>query len=373
MGLPVPVASIETALERLWRESYEAADAEEGPALTRACQLNLVIVCDGADEAEHATDVAARFSGVRPSRIIMTVVDRHTRSDITATISAHCSVPSATGVPQVCCEQITLTGSSGSIDKLAATALPLLLSDLPVALWNPGDFRPLRTHSGGDLVRSIINAADRVIVDSSRFDKPLDRYRDLATLGPRVADLSWERLRGWRETTASMFDMPSVAWDPSMLEAIDTIEVEYGGVGEASPAEAILLSAWAADRLCWRPSGTFEGTEGGAWVCRSSRATGARARLAVRRNTAEKTPGVSRLLLAGAGYSFSVTREEEGRVKATTLKPGAAPADHIARLVERDKTTLLCRALDGGADQIHEQALRMALMLFNLGPKEPHR
>ena len=79
---------------------------------------------------------------------------------------------------------------------------------------------------------------------------------------------------------------------------------------------------------------------------------------------------MSGLLLAGDGSSYSVTRAEDDRLKASIVGAGAAPIEYVARHVERDKTTLLCRALDGGADQVHEQALQMALMLFNHESKE---
>src|SRR5215813_10609692 len=76
---------------------------------------------------------------------------------------------------------------------------------MPVAVWWLGDLPS--EHEG--YVESLLEPADRLIVDSVYFDSPADLSvvaRVAAQTTTMPADLNWVRLEEWRTATASVFD-----------------------------------------------------------------------------------------------------------------------------------------------------------------------
>jgi len=88
VGLP----AVENALMALWKHH----DLPEGTArgiLTRACMSNLVIVCQGRDEAAKLTEEVDVVVSRHPSRVILLVIDKDDQSagsPIRAEVTAHC-------------------------------------------------------------------------------------------------------------------------------------------------------------------------------------------------------------------------------------------------------------------------------------------
>ena len=82
------------------------------------------------------------------------------------------------GAPETCAELVFATAGGETGGHLGAIVAPLLIHDLPVALWWPGD-PPFGTRLADDL----IGMADRLVVDGSRWSGDgLDRLRALAAL-----------------------------------------------------------------------------------------------------------------------------------------------------------------------------------------------
>ncbi len=184
----------------------------------RACVLNLVIFTDSEKGLEQATQIVARLTWSYPCRAIVLVAypDRPPES-LKALISAHCQLPDPKG-NKACCEQITVEGSAQATEELASMVLPLLVPDLPVVMWWPGD-PPLE----GPLFERIMHTSDRLIVDSRRFQNPGSSFKRLAQLSEmsykNVAfnDLNWSRLTPWRRIIAQSFSWitTSACWKSS--------------------------------------------------------------------------------------------------------------------------------------------------------------
>ncbi len=377
--LAVDSSAIEHELKKLWKDASQTPEGESTPALTRACQMNLVAWCDGVDEVAHATSVVATVANVRPCRVVMAVVDRDpARGDrLEASITAHCAwAPGGGKSRQVCCEQITITGGAGSAEQVRGAVLPLLLPDLPVFLWCTGDLSLLDDGdgtSGSELDEALLSASDRLMIDSCRFDDPAERFGQLLSLPVPLSDLSWERLRGWRELTAGIFDAPAHESAPGRIERI---HIEYAGPRMRAKSGAVLLGAWAASRLGW--SDPLEGAtprggrkQGRVW--RMSRPAGEPGgELSLMWLGEEAGPGVTRLRLEAPDSAFELARAgAPDAIDVTVSRSNAVVSSHIGRVVERDKATLLCRALEvGGVDRIYEQSLRLAARLFGHHPKE---
>jgi len=131
----------------------------------------------------------------------------------------------------------------------------LLVPDLPVILWWPGD--PV-LH--GTLFEHLLATADRLIVDSRAFINPVFTFSRLAELSSSrysevaVSDLCWSRLNSWRNLIAQFFDQPQYL---PYLNQVDRVEVHYEAPDDnrhPNFSEALLLIGWLARQLRWQPA-----------------------------------------------------------------------------------------------------------------------
>ena len=110
--------------------------------------------------------------------------------------------------PETCAETIHVTCGGESGLHLSAIAMPLVVHDLPVTVWWPGE-PPLTSRPARDLLAG----ADRLIVDGSSWSGDgLGRLREMAhlvdTTDLAVSDFALLRQSRWREAIASIFDDP---------------------------------------------------------------------------------------------------------------------------------------------------------------------
>src|SRR5512134_3442809 len=170
--------------------------------------MNLVVVARRPETAERCAATVQALTGRHPSRTIVIIpADPDGPSWLDAQITAHCVLP-RDDAPEVCAETIYLTAGGESGRHLEAIVAPLLIHDLPVALWWPGDTPFARPAATG-----LIGMADRLIVDGSSWsDNGLARLRRMAelTTDRRLAifDIALVRQARWREAIASIFDVP---------------------------------------------------------------------------------------------------------------------------------------------------------------------
>lgn len=377
-GHPIAVdfAAIERELAALWKEAGHVAPGETLPPVMHACLLNMMVCCPEPAVAGRVTKTIAEVTRVHPARVLMAIVDpRATGDSLQASITAHCAlVPGAGRGRQVCCEEISILASLAALPRLPGVLLPLLLPDLPVVLWWPDE-----PHLEWPVARGLTGAADLIVVDSRCFGDPAAQYRRLAALARPIADLSWQRLRGWRELAAGMFDGQAFEEYPPRIERV--IVESTGGPAPARGdrtfwAEGMLLGAWAASRLKWHPAPRLStsGPAGPAGDDASgrfllARADGGQAEMILQQVPSDDTPGrITALRLEAADASFELRRAWVADcVTASVTMPGTCPVPRTARVVERDEATLICRSLQTvGRDVIYEDALHLAARV--LGP-----
>ena len=308
----VDVAAIERELVRVWKSAAETGEESAG-GVTRACLLNLIVRAPGTAAEVAAAETVAVVSSELPCRALVLVEAGEAGGPpLEAWISAHCS-PAGPGRRQVCCEQVTLRAAHGAVESLPSTVLALLVPDLPVALWWPGD-----PDFEGPLFGRLSRCVDRLCVDSAGF---ADAPRRLASLGAwrraaggrEVCDLAWERLAPWRELVAGFFDAPPFQ---GMLPALDGVEIEAASAGgeAAGAAPAALFAGWMASRLRWTSGARgFESAgrplhlalrmrahDSGGLLRVVLRAARARTRFVVERDARQPSTLVARVESAGA-------------------------------------------------------------------------
>lgn len=256
-GIPGPqidVRAIERELASLWAvpQAVMAGGVEVLP--TRTSVLNLVIYAPNEELAERATRLIESLATYHPSRVLIfsAISDPHAfDTDIDARVTSYCRIDAPEHVA-ACVEQVSITVLPDQLNVLPSIIAPLTLPDLPTFLWWMG--QPPLNDARFDRV---LLAADRLILDSFEFNRPLSSLvREADFCGQIgsvcvISDLNWARLTGWRETVAQFFDIPDCHW---ALEYISRLEIRYGrdDARPDNPIQALLFIGWMSDRLGWQ-------------------------------------------------------------------------------------------------------------------------
>ena len=253
------VPEIERALAGIWAgaAARKAGEGEHHVA-ARSSVLNLVVVAGRRETAERCAATIAATAGRHPSRsLILSTVDVDGPSSLDAWIEA-LSLATSAGTAQTGAETIHVSAHGDTGRHLASIIVPLLVPDLPVALWWPHDPQ-FRSHRADRL----LPIADRLIVDGSSWSGDgLDRLEAMARMarmarmvqGQRlvVADFALLRQARWREALASVYDLPDLR---PHLRAVRSITVEYAAPQDGDPAgltnivRPVYHVAWLASRL----------------------------------------------------------------------------------------------------------------------------
>ena len=150
-----------------------------GPGVTGTPPAPAVVVAWSPELGQRAASTISMLTGRHPSRtLILVPTDPDGPGWLRAQVRAYCMVPRP-GTPATCAEQIYATAGGATGRHLGAIVAPLLVHDLPVTIWWPGE-PPFDTL----LARDLIGMADRLVVDGSSWaGDGLDRLRALASLG----------------------------------------------------------------------------------------------------------------------------------------------------------------------------------------------
>ncbi len=254
------LAGIEAELARIWRSAPLTTEGVDGMPerriAARTSVLNLVVIARQPELGERAAAVIRMLAGRHPSRtLIVSSADPDGPSWLDAHIQAHCILPRE-NAPETCAEFINLIAGGETGQHVAAIVAPLLVHDLPVTLWWPGD-PPLISRQALDL----LEMADRLVVDGSSWSGDgVDRLRALAALVDdrdlaggtlAVSDFALLRQSRWREAIASCFDRPDLL---PFLRGITSVAVTYAahrgaGAGGTNIIKPLYHVAWLASRL----------------------------------------------------------------------------------------------------------------------------
>lgn len=241
---PVDVREIEDALTQLWM-----ANRAGGRSSSHTYTVNLMMFAGDGMVTADAQSVAAKVGAAHPSRTIIVRTEHGGESRLRAWISAQCDFPGA--VDSGGSEQIVLEAAGDGVRQVPGTVIPLLIPDVPVVLWWPGD--GVFNHP---IFPTLMDASDQLVIDSGSFSdsvQGLTRIHTLATEeypGMSFRDLAWARLTPWRELTAQFFDVPTTR---PFLEGIVRVRVVYAraATDPFNPTQALLYGSWLASRLGW--------------------------------------------------------------------------------------------------------------------------
>jgi len=249
------IAEIEVELARIW-SGQDLSTSVDGNAArhvaARTSVMNLIVVARRPEIAERTAATMQALTGRHPSRtIVIQSADPDGPSWLDARVEAHCVVPRE-DAPETCAETIHITCGGEAGRHLSAISTPLVVHDLPVAVWWPGE--PLLTRQPA---RELLEGADRLIVDGSTWsgDGPTDSGQFswinaadgslLQTLAPRHPFLLAATVSPDGKFVAfNAFERPG-----NSLQA-DVFVMASDGSGEIRVSEKASLNApvgWSAD------------------------------------------------------------------------------------------------------------------------------
>ena len=249
------IDGIERELAKIWAVTdltTEVDGVEERHIAARTSVMNLVVVARQPEIGEHCAAIISQLTGRHPSRtLICSPTDPDGPGWLDARITAHCMLPRSDAA-ETCAETIYVIAGGDTGRHIAAIVEPLLVHDLPVTVWWPGE-PPL----GSVQARDLFENADRLVIDGSSWTGDgLGRLAELARLVDTgqlaVFDFALARQSRWREAIASTFDMPDLL---PYLRSIRRIAVTYGThdelgrPGTTNMIKPLYHVAWIASRL----------------------------------------------------------------------------------------------------------------------------
>lgn len=249
MMKPFDQRTIERDIRELWKEKEQ--DAVSKKATMRACVSNLLIYEDQQDEIGSLAESIIDITRHHPCRVIVMSSQPNAITDkLEAGVSAVCSYIPGRG-KQICSEQIMINAEGDAVKRLAASVMPLFVSDLPVTLWWRGMPVDAQPFSG------LLSSANRVILDSTYSSRPTIFLSVLATLVRErfkevaFSDINWSRLTQLRSHLAGLFDVPDLLVYLRDLSKV-TIEFPATKADQDLPSpQAMLLVGWFMSRLGW--------------------------------------------------------------------------------------------------------------------------
>jgi glucose-6-phosphate dehydrogenase assembly protein OpcA len=250
------VQLIERKLAELWGQSSDTveSDLEEDQAVLRARVANLVVFVPGKEMRNEVSGVVRDLTTIHPSRVLTLIGDEQAPDkDIEIFVESLCQTDKNTGAKRVCGEEVTITAQGKFVIELPSASIPLLVSDLSTFFW----WRD-RLSSSHEVLSSLLNNADRLIVDSAEFRSPKQDLIELSRVFKAakanevgISDLNWARLTLWRGLLADFYDVPVYA---SALAAVKSVQINFIGAehdAEAIAPQALLFAGWLASRLGW--------------------------------------------------------------------------------------------------------------------------
>lgn len=251
------LAAVEQELARIWAQpdlTVSMGGTASGRHIAaRTSVMNLVVIARQPEVGQRAADMISRLTGRHPSRtLIVQSADPDGPSWLDARIQAHCVLPRP-DAPETCSELIFLTAGGDAGRHLSALTTPLIIHDLPVTVWWPGE-----PQLQANPARSLLDGTDRMIVDGSswtgdgltRLHQMADLYREYPRLS--IRDFALVRQSRWREAIATVFDMPDFL---PFLGHLRRLSVTYGtrdetgAPGTTNVIKPVYHVAWMASRL----------------------------------------------------------------------------------------------------------------------------
>ena len=341
-------------VEQIEHQFAQLRANDDGSPGLRASVVNLVVVTD-EESADRVTEIVSNLSGDFPSRAIVLISDpEEEQANLDFRLSAFCSIR---GGGQVCAEQVTVHAEGPPAHHLESLAGPLLLPDLPVFLWYPGDFTVDSPEFEG-----MISLSDRLVVDPAAARDQASCLCELTELldrddAPDLGDLQWVSLSPWRGLVSELFHPPERA---ERLGEVERVEILHAPRGEA---RALLLAGWLASTLGWKPEAVSRDGED-----REVSFSGPSGEVTVEMSAGSSDSALQHIRLHAGDMSFQVSRHrQDAEARSTVTQDGEVVAERTVRLGSFEPGAILGEELHyRGRDDVYRAALKTAVEIIDL-------
>ncbi|HEY2933052.1 MAG TPA: glucose-6-phosphate dehydrogenase assembly protein OpcA [Acidobacteriota bacterium] len=369
---PIDIQRADRELRSIWGGLAHSGEQSAEPVL-RACALTLLVYLSDRSrlpEVSAALDQVAQFC---PNRSILLLDDDTApENELSAYAKLLCFLSSQSR-RKLCGEQIILHAGPGRRSVLHSAAHPLIIPDIPMFLW--WNHHPDFDHP---TFQKLTNVADRLIVDSDLFNRvDFDKLVEFVSRRSRpidlaVSDLNWGRLSRWRAVLAQFYDSRLYR---SHLQNLISVDIEYFTSQAARdsrksgvlpfPVRPLLLIAWLASRLGWKPLGEIL-KDGNRYEAGFS-AAGRKVTVSVTLSPVEgEQSAVGSIgLNTSDGATFVAERASFGSfAQASVTLPGLPTMTRTTKLSKLDLPEILRGELELlDRDRVYEETLLMASYL----------
>ena len=365
------VEVVERQLAELWQQTSGKVGSEDEFAVLRARVANLLVYVSSAAMLEEVDGILEELTAIHPSRVLLMLGEpEQSDRDIEMSVETLNLTDKRSGDVRLCCEEVMLKAAGGFTSELPSAALPLLVPDLTTFLW-------WRAALQGDnkIFRDLLEASDRLVVDSAEFVEPAAELKEIARLFSvkdfahvGISDLNWARLTSWRALLAGFYD---VAAYQVLLDELELVSIDYLAPKHSSAAvapQALLMAGWLASRFGWELDDTDQ-NQSDRFVFHNAGKQQVTVELK-RVERAEGKPGrlvqVKLQTKASQVASFAVFRSEdnlhlttEARIKTDVHGGRVLPVRNrsAARLLSREME-ILCN------DKIYQEAVALAAQML---------
>jgi glucose-6-phosphate dehydrogenase assembly protein OpcA len=334
------------SVETIERELASMRLGDDGVYDMRASVLNLIVVAD-EELAGEVSGVISRLSGRHPSRSVILITDDDApRDDLDVRLSTMCNVPGPEG-RHVCSEQILLRAEGEYARHPESLVDPLLIPDLPVFLWCPGE-----VSLESPEFRRLAGLAERLILDSATdrdCEQALANMARFVGRGdrPYLGDLQWTALSPWRSFIAALYDPPERA---AARRDLRRVRVEHRPSGLC---RALLAAGWISSALGREPEGARRTGAGRAFAFSGG--------LEMELEPLESDAELPVISMESGEVSFEIS------VGRLTIREGGTEIERAVYLEAPGTGDLLGEELQFfGRDEAYEAALESAARLVSL-------
>jgi hypothetical protein len=245
-SMSVPTAqNIESDLTGLWKTDQDSHLPQSG--IRRIYTTNLVAYASDHEDGYRVEGILGDLVQYHPGRYILVRPAADTaEAPLRYYVSGRC-LSWADPEKRVCCDMVKLVAQKEIIENLYGFTFSILVPDLPVEFWWPGDMPYYNS-----FFEHMAEQLNRVWVDSSKFKDPVQSLARLAVFWHKrypktnLADMNWIRIQRWQALIAELFDGE---WS-KYLKEIKQVTIEYGEGG--TPLRSFYLACWLAAQLGWR-------------------------------------------------------------------------------------------------------------------------
>lgn len=313
------------------------------PPRMRASTMNWIILAEPTPELLSRIDALGE---THPSRaLVLQAKSKLAPLAVESEVEAICR--EYPGGDLICSERVVLELGEKAAERAASIVSALSLADLPtvvLAMPDRAEAMPLD---------AILENADRLIVDSR--GSSLSKLEELAADESfYLADLGWIELYPWRDLTARSFDDPALLpW----LPRLDRIEIRHAKRADGkTPSDVRLYVGWLASRI-----GATKMDAGEIRLGDHALTVELLPEEADPRGTGSMLSVLLRGRIDGSERLVKIERLAGDSGFLTSTEGGPDPSRHSFRLIARDETWLLDRALDSTVpDRVLREAIRWA-------------